>query len=342
MAQQPIAIEQHAAPAFRSKSDRPTLVRWTFAFFSFFKDKPLGGFGLALVLLIILVAFIAPLIQRYDPNAVFSQPNPDYDPAIAARAQIDPNVKLLYPASKYTEGAIGPQNPTAAHWFGVDKAGRDEYSRTVHGAALSMLVGIGSSALAMFFGLLFGITSAYFGGTVDMVIQRMTDALLAFPALILLLLFVQVVNTPNKYYITLALGIVGISQVIRIVRSAVLQARQEQYVLAAEVVGASDSRIMIRHILPNIMAPTIVIFTIAIGAYILAEASLSFIGLGDPVAISWGKMLNDGRTLTTYPWLSIVPGTAIMLAVLGANLAGDALRDVLDPRLRGRGGNAGF
>jgi peptide/nickel transport system permease protein len=97
-----------------------------------------------------------------------------------------------------------------------------------------------------------------------------------------------------------------------------------------------------RHILPNIMAPTIVIFTIAIGAYILAEASLSFIGLGDPTAISWGHMLNDGRTLTTKPWLSIVPGVAIMLAVLGANLAGDALRDVLDPRLRGRGGNAGF
>ena len=205
-----------------------------------------------------------------------------------------------------------------------------------------MLVGIGASAIAMVFGLLFGITSAYFGGTVDMIIQRMTDALLAFPALILLLLFVQVVQTPNKYYITLALGIVGISQVIRIVRSAVLQARQEQYVLAAEVVGASDSRIMMRHILPNIMAPTIVIFTIAIGAYILAEASLSFIGLGDPTAISWGHMLNDGRTLTTKPWLSIVPGVAIMLAVLGANLAGDALRDVLDPRLRGRGGNAGF
>jgi len=342
MAQQPIAIEQHALPEFRSKSDRPTVVRWTFAFFSFFKDKPLGGFGLALVLLIILIALTAQWIQRYDPTQVFAVQNAQYDPAIAARALVDPNVKLLYPAEKYTEGIIAPQSPSAKHWFGTDKAGRDEYSQAVHGAQLSMLVGIGASAIAMVFGLLFGITSAYFGGGIDMIIQRGTDALLAFPALILLLLFVQVVNTPNKYYITLALGIVGISQVIRIVRSAVLQARQEQYVLAAEVVGASDSRIMVRHILPNIMAPTIVIFTIAIGAYILAEASLSFIGLGDPVAISWGKMLNDGRTVVTKPWLSIVPGFAIMLAVLGANLAGDALRDVLDPRLRGRGGNAGF
>lgn len=343
MAQQQAVIEQPTAPAYRSRSDRPTVVRWTLAFLSFFKDKPLGGFGALLIILMISVAFLAPVIQRYDPNQIFETPNPAFDPAIAARAEVDPNVKLLYPPEKYTRGGIiGPAAPSAAHWFGTDKYGRDLYSQVVHGAQLSMLVGIGSALIAVISGLFFGMISAYFGGWIDMLIQRATDALLAFPALILLLLFVQVVKQPNKYYITLALGIVGISQVVRIVRSSVLTARQEQYVMAGQVIGASDTRIMIRHILPNIMAPTIVIFTISIGAYILAEASLSFIGLGDPVAISWGKMLNQGRTLVTKPWLSVIPGAAIMLAVLGFNLAGDALRDVLDPRLRGRGGNSGF
>jgi peptide/nickel transport system permease protein len=161
--------------------------------------------------------------------------------------------------------------------------------------------------------------------------------MLAFPALILLLLFVQVVPNPTVWTITLALGIVGVAQSLRIVRSAVLTAREEQYVTAAQVIGASDRRIMFRHILPNIVAPTIVIFTISIGAYILSESTLAFIGLGDPVAPSWGKELNEGRQLlSAKPFLSIFPGLAIMFTVLGYNLAGDALRDVLDPRLRGR------
>jgi peptide/nickel transport system permease protein len=176
-----------------------------------------------------------------------------------------------------------------------------------------------------------------------MLIQRLTDALLTFPPLILLLLIVQVVDRPNKWWITLGLGIIGISQVIRIVRSSVLSTREEQYVLAARAMGASDTRVMARHILPNIVAPLIVVFTIAIGAYILAEAGLAFIGLGDPVAISWGKMVNEARQLgASSPLYALFVGLAITFSVLGFNLAGDALRDVLDPRLRGRGGRAGF
>ena len=344
MAQQQIALDQANAPVFRSLSDRPTLVRWWVSFWRFMRTKPLGAFGVVLIAMMLFCAAFAPLIQRYDKDALFEMPNPNYDPEIAQKVLEDPLARLQYQPEQYTKGGtLGPQDPSMDHWFGTDKYGRDLYSRIVWGSQLSVLIGVGAACIAVAAGLIFGMLSAYFGGWVDMLIQRATDALLAFPALILLLLFVQVVDNPNKWWITLALGIVGIAQVVRIVRSSVLSARQEQYVLAAEVVGANDIRIMMRHILPNIMAPTIVIFTISIGSYILAESTLAFIGLGDPVAPSWGKMLNEGRQLLSgKPYLSIFPGVAIMMTVLGFNLAGDALRDVLDPRLRGRGGRAGF
>jgi len=330
--------------AGRSLSDRPVPVRFGINLGRFFVTKPLGGFGLALIIAVVVVAVLAPRIQRYSPDAVFQADNPAYDPEIAAKALDDPMVRLKYPPETFQKsGVIIPQAPSSAHWLGTDKAGRDLYSRIVWGSRLSLLVGIGAAVIAVAAGLVLGTISAYFGGAVDIVIQRFTDALMAFPALILLLLIVQIVDNPNKYWITLALGIVGISQVIRVVRSAVLSARQEVYVMAAQVVGATDLRIMVRHILPNIMAPSIVIFTISIGAYILAEASLNFIGFGDPTAVSWGKMVNEGRSLLpAKPMMSLFSGGAIMISVLGFNLAGDALRDVLDPRLRGRGGRAGF
>ena len=337
MTQQPIALESAAPKVFRSLQDRPTLVRWGVAFARFMKGKPLGAVGVALIFLMILTAAAAPALQRYDKNEVFQTANPAYNPEVAARALEDPLVRLQYPAEVYTKGGIiGPQEPSMSHWFGTDKNGRDMYARIVWGARTSVVVGVGAAVLAVAAGLVLGLISAYFGGVVDLFIQSGTDAMLAFPALILLLLFVQVVPNPNIWTITLALGIVGIATSVRIIRSAVLSAREEQYVVAARVVGASDRRIMFRHILPNIVAPTIVIFTISIGAYILAESTLAFIGLGDPVAPSWGKQLNEGRQVLSKPYLSIFPGLAIMLTVLGYNLAGDALRDVLDPRLRGR------
>jgi peptide/nickel transport system permease protein len=343
MTQQQAAIEATGIP-FRTTSDRPFLMRLWVNTTRFFRTKPLGGAGVVLILFCVGVAALAPVIQRYHPDDVFSRPNPAFDPELAEQALRDPMVRLLHPPEKFIEGGIiDAQDPSSKHWLGTDRAGRDLYARIVWGARLSLLVGIGAALIAVSAGLFFGIISAYFGGLADLIIQRFTDALLAFPGLILLLLIVQIVDSPSKYWITLALGILGISQVIRIVRSAVLSARQEQYVLAAEVVGNSDARIMIRHILPNILAPTIVIFTISIGAYILAEAGLAFIGFGDPTAVSWGKMVNDGRSLLpAKPLMSLFAGGAITLTVLGFNLAGDALRDVLDPRLRGRGGRAGF
>lgn len=333
---QQILLEPTAGATFRSAHDRSRPVRWAIVGARFMRDKPLGGAGIILIALMIFTAAAAPLIQRYDKDQVFQAPNPKYDPAVAEKVLTDPLVRLKYPPEVYTKGGIiGPQSPTWAHWFGTDKAGRDMYSRIVWGARTSVVIGVGAALIAVCAGLVLGLTSAYFGGAVDLLIQRATDAMLAFPALILLLLFVQVVPNPNIWTITLALGIVGISQSVRIVRSAVLSAREEQYVMAANVVGASHARIMFRHILPNIMAPVIVIFTISIGAYILAESTLAFIGLGDPVAPSWGKQVNDGRALINdKPFLSIFPGLAIMITVLGYNLAGDALRDVLDPRLR--------
>jgi peptide/nickel transport system permease protein len=176
-----------------------------------------------------------------------------------------------------------------------------------------------------------------------MAFQRLADAFQAFPPFILLLLFTQTVDNPSQYFLAFVLGIVGMASVQRITRSAVLAAREDVYVLAARTIGATDQRVMLRHILPNIFSPIIVVFTSAIGAYILAEAGLAFIGLGTAQAISWGKMVNEGRAMgPANPWMALFVGMALSLTVLGFNLVGDALRDVLDPRLRGRSGRAGF
>ncbi len=321
------------------------------AFGRFVVHKPLGGFGVVLIGLVVLAAVFAPFVSRYEPDRIFTADNPGFDAALYEKSLSDPMVRIngcdghACPPEKFQKGEVPAQNesPSSEHWLGTDRYAHDMWSRIIYGARLSLLVGIGASLIAMVAGTILGIVSGYFGGTVDYLLQRMTDALLTFPSLILLLLFVQVVPDPNKYWITLALGIVGISQVIRVVRASVLATREEVYVLAARTIGAADSRIMVRHILPNIMAPVIVIFTIAIGAYILAEAGLQFIGLGDPTAISWGKMVDQGRQQgAAKPLMALWAGLAITFAVLGFNLAGDALRDVLDPRLRGRGGRPGF
>jgi peptide/nickel transport system permease protein len=314
-------------------------VRGLRALKNFIVQKPLGGFGVILIGFVVLVAFLAPFIQRYEPDQVFVIDNPAYDAELAEKSLTDRSIRFQYPPEKFEKTVVAAVGGVSAdHWLGTDTAGRDVYARMVWGAQLSLLVGVGAALIAIALGTLLGTISAYFGGAVDMVIQRVTDTLQAFPALILLLLFLQVVENANKYHMTLALGIVGIAAVIRVVRSAVLRTRAELYIEAARVVGATDARVMVRHILPNIMAPTIVIFTISIGSYIVAEASLAFIGFGDPAAISWGKMVNEGRKLFPASYtMSLVAGGAITLTVLGFNLAGDALRDVLDPRMRGAG-----
>ncbi|MCC7365193.1 MAG: ABC transporter permease [Dehalococcoidia bacterium] len=344
-----------------SMRDRPFPLRALSSLSRFMRTKPLGAFGLVLIVVLLMMAVLANVIDRVDPDAIVREPakncTPEqvedrsvecFSPELLAQAQSDATLRLRYPASRFQEGSGGGNVVTNAgsssdHWLGTDGRGRDLYSRIIHGSRLALLVGIGGAVIAVFLGTIFGVVSAYFGGWVDFCMQRVTDALFAFPSLIFLLVFSQVVPDPNKYWITFALGILGVASVTRLARSAVLSTREEVYVLAAETVGASNLRIMLRHILPNIVAPLIVIFTISIGAYILAEAGLAFIGLGDPAAISWGQMVNEGRQLgTARPQMALYVGLAITLTVLGFNLLGDALRDVLDPRMRGRSGRAGF
>lgn len=327
--------------------DRALPVRFAVGLGHLARRRPLGAVSFLLVTLVICAAVFAPFVSRYDPNKVFSRPNPDFDPALYEQSLVDPLVRLKNAGhpEKLQPGARLEQNagPSARHWLGTDPMAHDIWARIIYGSQLSLFVGLGAALFASVLGTILGLISGYFGGAVDNVMQRFTDALFTFPPLILLLLIVQVVDEPNKYYLTLALGILGIATVIRIVRSTVLSAREEVYVLAARTIGASDARVMMRHILPNIFAAVIVIFSISIGGYILAEAGLAFIGLGDPVAISWGKMLNEARNLgVASPLYALWVGLAITLTVLGFNLGGDATRDMFDPRLRGRGGRPGF
>ncbi len=328
----------------RSMSDRPWLVRWGINSGRFFRNKPLGGFGMIVIFAIVGAAVFAPLVSRYDPVEVFFGANPLYDAELAEQALTNPNIRLQNDDLVFTENVLlRAQKPSADHWLGTDSFGHDLYSRMIYGARVSLRVGIGASLVAITFGTTFGVISAYFGGRVDMVIQRLVDTLQAIPGLILLLLFTQVMQNPTLNTITIALGVLGFAPVIRIVRSDVLQKRQMVYVLAAEAVGASNIRMMVRHILPNIVAPIIVIFTISIGLYVLLEATLQFLGLGDASSISWGKMVNQGRLLgSAKPLMALFSGLAITMLVVAFNLAGDAIRDVLDPRLRGGGGRPGF
>jgi len=345
MAQDQAATPLSAPSVRRSLSDRPFLYRALVQIGRFLRGKPLGTFGVFVIGLIVFCAIFAGQLQRYNPtDDIFFKANPNYDADLAKQAQDNPSIRLLHPADTFIESTLmANAGPSGDHWLGTDGFGHDLYARIIHGSRVSLYVGIGASLMAVVIGTLLGVISAYFGGWVDMIIQRFVDSLQAFPALILLLLIIQVVDSPSLRYITIALGILGISPVIRIVRSAVLSAREEVYVLAANSIGASDARIMARHILPNIMAPIIVIFTTSISVYILAEAGLSFLGFGDPTAISWGKMVNEGRLLgAAKPLMALWTGLAITVAVLGFSLFGDALRDALDPRLRGRGGGGGF
>lgn len=329
----------------RSLSDRPVLVRAMVHTGRFFRYKPLGGFGVIIIGLCVFAAIFADVIDRYDPEEIFKAPNPAYDPELAEKALTDPTIRLQYPPEKLEKNDLPIRfgGPSSAHWLGTDGLGRDLYARIIHGSRTALYVGLGAALIATVSGVIVGLASAYFGGFVDFFVQRIVDTLQAFPPLVLLLLFGQVVANPTLTVNTIALGILGTASSSRVVRSAVLAVREEVYVLAARTLGASDLRIMMRHIFPNITAPIIVTFTSSIGIYILVEATLAFLGLGDPTVPSWGKMIEEGRRNgPSNPWMAFIVGMALTFVVLGFNLAGDALRDVLDPRLRGRGGRAGF
>ena len=226
--------------------------------------------------------------------------------------------------------------PTFAHLLGTDEFGRDIFSRIVWGARTAMLVGFVCALGASFGGLLLGVSSAYFGGRFDIVVQRIVDVLIAFPSIILALAIVAVLGT-ELYFVMVAITIPLLPNCARVVRSSALSIREIPYIDAARALGFNHMRIVLRHMAPNVMAPFLIMMTTFLGQAILAEASLTFLGLGvqEPTP-AWGLMLRSGAEefAETAPWVPIFPGIAISLAVFGFNLFGDALRDVLDPKLR--------
>jgi peptide/nickel transport system permease protein len=227
--------------------------------------------------------------------------------------------------------------PSAAHLFGTDRFGRDVLSRTIHGSRIALGVAGSSIALAFTVGTLLGLVGGYVGSWPDLAIGRVMDVLFSFPTLILAVAIAAMLG-PGLNNAALAIAVVYAPLFSRVARGPVIAERAKDHVVAALGLGAGTFRVVFRHILPNVLAPLIVQASVSLAFAILAEASLSYLGLGtQPPDPSWGTMLNEGRTyLETAPWMSVFPGLAIMLAVLGFNLLGDGLRDVLDPQLRGR------
>ncbi len=227
--------------------------------------------------------------------------------------------------------------PSLSHPFGTDNLFRDIFSRVLIGSQISIGIGFASVAIGTVAGTLMGLVAGYFAGKVDLVVARVMDVILGIPPLVLAIFFLTIWE-PSFISVSVAIGLIITPTTARIVRGSVLSIRTLQYIEAAEAIGNNSTRIMFRHVLPNVVAPIIVIASIQIGNAILAEAALSFLGLGvaSDTAPSWGKMLQDSRQYwETHWWVAVFPGAAISLAVLSFNLFGDALRDVLDPRLRG-------
>jgi peptide/nickel transport system permease protein len=228
--------------------------------------------------------------------------------------------------------------PSAEHFFGTDALGRDVFSRVMYGARPSLQVGIYATFLGLLVGTAIGLLTGYAGGWPDLIVQRAMDGIMAIPPLVLLLSLVSI-TSPSLLNIVLILVIFIAPSSSRVVRGAVLATKENQYIDAARTIGAGPLRIGLRHILPNLFAPIMVLASITVGGAILVEATLSFLGLGvPPPTATWGSMLNRGTGvggLEVAPWIAVAPGIALTLTVLGFNLIGDALRDILDPRLRG-------
>ena len=281
------------APAVQSPARRAARV--------FFRS-PGGVIGLALTVLIVLCALLAPLLAPYDPVAYL-------------------------PADRM-------QGPSLRHPLGTDLYGRDLLSRVIYGSRISLSVSALSVGLALLVGGLFGALAGYHRGWVDTVVMRVTDVFLAFPAVLLAIALLAFLGG-GFWNLTLAIAVAFTAPFARVVRAAVLRTRHAMFVEASGALGATDSRLLWRHVLPNAAGPILVEITLRLAYAILAEAALSFLGLGtQPPAPAWGQMIADGRPfLETNPWISIAPGLAIMFTVLGFNLFGDALRDALDPRL---------
>ena len=271
----------------------------------FITKKPLGAIGAAVAILLVVTAVFAPAIANHDP----------YETVVAN----------IYAA------------PLTENFFGADRLGRDVYSRLIYGARISLYVGILSSFIGCTIGMGVGVASVRFGGVTDLIVQRFIDAMIAFPTLILAIAIMAALGG-SLNNVVIALSIVYIPSTARIMRAQFLSINEMDYILAGRAVGAGDWRIMWKHMIPNAFALYLVIVTFHLGGAIIAEASLSFLGVGVPIDVpSWGGMLSGAASqyVALAPWLAVFPGVAIALVVFSWNVLGDALRDVLDPRLKG-------
>jgi peptide/nickel transport system permease protein len=270
----------------------------------FIRTKPLGAAGAFIILALAVIALFAKALAPYDPYEA------DYAQQFA--------------------------RPSAEHWFGTDEFGRDVLSRIMYGARIALLVGFSASFAGCTIGGLLGVISAYFGGKTDLLLERMMDILLAFPQLILALAIASILG-PAVHNVIIAVAIPIIPRAARVVRSTALSVKELQYVEAVQALGAVRRRIILQHIVPNVMAPYLILLTAQLGGAILAEAALSYLGLGaaEPTP-SWGLMLSGSAPsyAEKAPWIALFPGIAISLGVFGFNLFGDSLRDALDPKLR--------
>ena len=267
------------------------------------RRDPRAWFGVGVVVLIVLAAVAAPLIARHDPLAI--------------------------------DLARQLRSPSGQNWLGTDVQGRDVWARLVYGARVSLAAGIISQLIALSLGVVLGLLAGYYGRWIDEFVMRLADVTLAFPTLLLLIAMVAALQ-PSLGVVFVTIGVVGWAGMARLVRGQVLVVRELEYVHAVRALGGGDIRILARHVFPAVIAPVVIAATLGVAAAIMAESSLSFLGLGvQPPTPSWGSMIADGRDLSQLrraPWTSLFPGIAIGLAVLGFNLLGDALRDAIDPR----------
>ncbi|MEM9356215.1 MAG: ABC transporter permease [Pseudomonadota bacterium] len=276
---------------------------WFEQFMRFLRKQPLGSAGLLIVIIMIIVAIFAPWLSALDPEA-----------------------------NSFESMLVGPG---ADHFLGTDEFGRDVLTRIMYGARTALFVGLTSAFIGSTIGLVLGVASAYFGGRFDLIFQRIMDVFMAFPIIILALAIVSILGTATHNVIA-AITLPFIPRCARVVRSSALAIREIPYIDAARANGFSNSRIILRHMVPNVMAPYLIMLTAAVGQAILLEASLSFLGLGvqEPTP-AWGLMLRNAQDyIESAPWVAIWPGFAITLAVFGFNMFGDAVRDSLDPKLR--------
>ena len=269
------------------------------------RKQPIGAISLILLAVLAFVAAAGPFISPHDP---------------------------------YQSVGEHLQSPSTEHWMGTDQLGRDLLSRIIVGARISLLVGTVSVLMGSITGTVIGLVSGYFGGYVDALLQRLMDAILAFPTLVLALAMVAVLG-PSTTNVMFAIALILVPGTSRVVRGAVFAVKEEPYVLSARAIGCGSSRIVLRHILPNVMVPVIILASGSIGLAILVEAALSFLGLGAaPDEPSWGRMLSSDARRFMYqaPWMAIFPGIVLSLTVMSFNLLGDSIRDTVDPRLRSR------